>query len=108
MTEEMHQQIGKILSTLENNTSVIKDIAEDVGELKESVADVSSSVRSHSLYLKNLDDRVVSQRKDHDVLHERVTVMETKHESNTSIFKWIGGILSAVIGSIITFLFTHK
>jgi len=108
MTEEFHQQIGKILSTLENNTSVIKDIANDVGELKESVADVSSSVRAHSTYLKNLDDRVVSQRKDHDVLHDRVTVIETKSETNAGVIKWVGGILSAVIGSIITFLFTHK
>lgn len=108
MTEEFHQQIGKMLSSMEHNTKLTEKIAGDVDSLNKNMSELTGVVKGHGDYLKNLDDRIVTQRVNHERLHERVTVIETKSESTAGIFKWIAGILSAIIGSIITFLFTHK
>lgn len=105
MTEEFHRQLGEMLASLKHNTVLTEKIADKVEKISESLSNVKATTDAHGLYLQNLDSRIVTQRKDHQDLHERVTVIETKTASSSNIFKWMGGVLATLIGSAVTYLF---
>lgn len=99
MTEDLYKELGKMMSSIETNTTLTRDIANDVKEIRVKVSELDSTVKSHKKYLENLDERLVEERKHREDIKEEI-----------SFFK--GGVklavaLWSVISSIIVGFVTH-
>jgi chromosome segregation ATPase len=105
MNDEFNQLIGKMLSSLEHNTKLTEKIAGDIGDVKEDVAAITGKIEAHDKYLANLDTRIVKGQEKHEELHTRLVKVETKGQSSTDVFKWVGGIIATVIGGVLLSFF---
>lgn len=104
MTEEFHQQIGRMLASLEANTSLTKDIAKDTGDIKEHLARLNSKVAAHEQYLGNLDNRIVKARDEMVTIKEEISF--GKGAAKFAGALW--GTASAIIVGVTTFFITKS
>lgn len=98
MTEEFHQQIGKMIGALEANTALTRDIAKDTSDIKEHLARLNSKVASHEQYLGNLDTRIVEERKERENI--KIEMSFAKGAAKFAGILW--GTISAIIVGVAT------
>ncbi len=104
MTEELHQQIGRMLSSLESNTALTRDIAKDTSDIKEHLARLNSKVAAHEQYLGNLDNRVVKTREDIGFIREEMSFAKGAARLGGAVW----GTASSIIVGVATYFITKS
>ena len=89
MTEEFHQQIGRLLHSMETNTQLTKEIAHDIGEIKTTMGSYGAQLKNHDGYLDNLN---------RDIIDDRKTIATVKEEM--SAMRAVGRMAGAVWGTV--------
>lgn len=104
MTQEFHQQIGRMLESLESNTELTRDIAKDTNDIKEHLARLNSKVAAHEQYLGNLDDRVVEARKDIGGIREEMSFAKGAARLGGAVW----GTTSSILVGAVTYFITKS
>lgn len=104
MTQEFHQQIGRMLASLESNTELTRDIAKDTNDIKEHLARLNSKVAAHEQYLGNLDNRVVETRRDIGGIREEMSFAKGAARLGGALW----GTLSSVVVGVATYFITKS
>jgi uncharacterized protein YwgA len=109
---------AKIMVGMEYNTKLTEGIVQKLSGIESDVkagvrqinaieihlATLNGKVMSHDTYLKNLDDRVVEERKHREDIKEEIAT----YQGGTKIIATIWVTVSSIIGGVVTYLFTKS
>lgn len=106
MNDQFHQQIGKMMSSIEYNTKLTEKVASDVSEINVHLAKLSSKVAAHSEYLTNLDSRIVEERKARQEIREEIAFAKGVHKNAGAVAGGVWGVLSSILVGVGTYFLT--
>lgn len=103
MTEEFHQQIGRLLNSMETNTQLTKEIAHDIGEIKTTMGSYGAQLKNHDVYLDNLNRGIVDDRKALATVKEEMSAMQAVGRLAGTIWGSVWGTVSSIIVVLISY-----
>lgn len=118
MSEEFHQQIGKMMSAMEYNTKLTEGIVQklsgmesdtkfmgkQINDINVHLAKLNSKVASHAQYLGNLDNRIVEERQHREEIKEELAA----YKGGTKIVATLWGTISSIVVGVTTYFITKS
>lgn len=87
-----------MISSIETNTTLTREIAKDIGEVKTHLATLNGKVASHEKYIGNLDTRIVEERTHRESIKEEISYF--KGGIKIAVALW--SALSAIVVGTVT------